>query len=79
MVKKEESILFIDEIHTIIGLEAASGKVMDASNLLKPLLSSGQLRCVGSTTFQEYRGIFDRDHALSRQLPKNRCTRALST
>ena len=70
LVKKEKSILFIDEIHTIIGAGAASGGVMDASNLLKPLLSSGQLRCVGSTTFQEYRGIFDRDHALSRRFQK---------
>lgn len=70
LVKKEHSILFIDEIHTIIGAGAASGGVMDASNLLKPLLSSGQLRCVGSTTFQEYRGIFDRDHALSRRFQK---------
>jgi ATP-dependent Clp protease ATP-binding subunit ClpA len=70
LVKKEKSILFIDEIHTIIGAGAASGGVMDASNLLKPLLSSGQLRCVGSTTFQEYRGIFEKDHALSRRFQK---------
>jgi ATP-dependent Clp protease ATP-binding subunit ClpA len=70
LIKKEKSILFIDEIHTIIGAGAASGGVMDASNLLKPLLSSGQLRCVGSTTFQEYRGIFEKDHALSRRFQK---------
>ncbi|MFA7553233.1 MAG: ATP-dependent Clp protease ATP-binding subunit ClpA [Spongiibacteraceae bacterium] len=68
--KREHSILFIDEIHTIIGAGAASGGVMDASNLLKPLLSSGRLRCIGSTTFQEYRGIFDKDKALSRRFQK---------
>ncbi len=67
---RENSILFIDEIHTIIGAGAASGGVMDASNLLKPLLSSGQLRCLGSTTFQEYRGIFEKDRALSRRFQK---------
>ncbi len=64
------AILFIDEIHTIIGAGAASGGVMDASNLLKPLLSSGDVRCMGSTTFQEYRGIFEKDHALSRRFQK---------
>ena len=68
--KQEHSILFIDEIHTIIGAGAASGGVMDASNLLKPLLSSGQLRCMGSTTYQEYRGIFEKDRALSRRFQK---------
>ncbi|MDP4916454.1 MAG: AAA family ATPase, partial [Haliea sp.] len=68
--KREGAILFIDEIHTIIGAGAASGGVMDASNLLKPLLSSGQMRCIGSTTFQEYRGIFDKDKALSRRFQK---------
>ena len=68
--KREGAILFIDEIHTIIGAGAASGGVMDASNLLKPLLSSGQMRCIGSTTFQEYRGIFDKDRALSRRFQK---------
>ncbi len=68
--KREDSILFIDEIHTIIGAGAASGGVMDASNLLKPLLSSGELRCLGSTTFQEYRSIFDKDRALSRRFQK---------
>jgi ATP-dependent Clp protease ATP-binding subunit ClpA len=67
---REHSILFIDEIHTIIGAGAASGGVMDASNLLKPLLSSGRLRCIGSTTFQEYRGIFEKDRALSRRFQK---------
>ncbi len=68
--KRPGSILFIDEIHTIIGAGAASGGVMDASNLLKPLLTSGELRCLGSTTFQEYRGIFDKDRALSRRFQK---------
>jgi ATP-dependent Clp protease ATP-binding subunit ClpA len=68
--KKKHAILFIDEIHTIIGAGAASGGVMDASNLLKPLLTGGELRCIGSTTFQEYRGIFDKDRALSRRFQK---------
>lgn len=68
--KRDHAILFIDEIHTIIGAGAASGGVMDASNLLKPLLTSGDLRCVGSTTFQEYRGIFEKDRALSRRFQK---------
>ncbi len=68
--KHEGAILFIDEIHTIIGAGAASGGVMDASNLLKPLLASGKLRCIGSTTFQEYRGIFEKDRALSRRFQK---------
>ena len=68
--KREHAILFIDEVHTIIGAGAASGGVMDASNLLKPLLSSGKLRCIGSTTFHEYRGIFDKDKALSRRFQK---------
>ena len=63
-------ILFIDEIHTIIGAGAASGGVMDASNILKPLLASGEVRCIGSTTYQEYRGIFDKDRALSRRFQK---------
>ncbi len=69
---KEEpgAVLFIDEIHTIIGAGAASGGVMDASNLLKPLLASGELRCIGSTTIQEYRGIFEKDRALSRRFQK---------
>ena len=68
--KREHAILFIDEVHTIVGAGAASGGVMDASNLLKPLLSSGKLRCIGSTTFHEYRGIFDKDKALSRRFQK---------
>jgi ATP-dependent Clp protease ATP-binding subunit ClpA len=68
--KREHAILFIDEIHTIIGAGAASGGVMDASNLLKPILSSGAIRCIGSTTFQEYRGIFEKDRALSRRFQK---------
>jgi len=68
--KKEGAILFIDEVHTIIGAGAASGGVMDASNLLKPLLTSGQIKCMGSTTYQEYRGIFDKDRALSRRFQK---------
>ncbi len=70
LAKDEHAILFIDEIHTIIGAGAASGGVMDASNLLKPLLTSGKLRCIGSTTYQEYRGIFDKDRALSRRFQK---------
>ncbi len=64
------AILFIDEIHTIIGAGAASGGVMDASNLIKPMLASGELRCIGSTTYQEYRGIFEKDRALSRRFQK---------
>ncbi len=68
--KSPHTILFIDEIHTIIGAGAASGGVMDASNLLKPLLASGEIRCMGSTTYQEYRGIFDKDRALSRRFQK---------
>ena len=68
--RQPHAILFIDEIHTIIGAGAASGGVMDASNLLKPLLSGGQIRCVGSTTFQEYRGIFEKDRALARRFQK---------
>ncbi len=68
--KQPHAILFIDEIHTIIGAGAASGGVMDASNLLKPLLTSGEIRCIGSTTFQEYRGIFEKDRALSRRFQK---------
>jgi ATP-dependent Clp protease ATP-binding subunit ClpA len=64
------AILFIDEIHTIIGAGAASGGVMDASNLIKPLLSAGELRCIGSTTYQEYRNIFEKDHALARRFQK---------
>ncbi|MGB0733641.1 MAG: ATP-dependent Clp protease ATP-binding subunit ClpA, partial [Pontibacterium sp.] len=68
--EKPNAILFIDEIHTIIGAGAASGGAMDASNLLKPVLSSGGLRCIGSTTFQEFRGIFEKDRALARRFQK---------
>ena len=64
------AILFIDEIHTLIGAGAASGGTLDASNLLKPALSNGQLKCIGATTYQEYRGIFEKDHALSRRFQK---------
>jgi ATP-dependent Clp protease ATP-binding subunit ClpA len=64
------SILFIDEIHTIIGAGATSGSVMDASNLIKPVLASGQLKCIGSTTYSEYRGVFEKDRALSRRFQK---------
>ncbi len=64
------AILFIDEIHTLIGAGAASGGTMDASNLLKPALSSGALKCIGATTYQEYRGVFEKDHALSRRFQK---------
>ncbi len=64
------AILFIDEIHTVIGAGAASGGVMDASNLIKPVLSNGEIRCIGSTTYQEYRGIFEKDHALARRFQK---------
>ena len=63
-------VLFIDEIHTIIGAGSASGGTLDASNLLKPALSSGQLKCIGATTFNEYRGVFEKDHALSRRFQK---------
>ena len=66
----KHAILFIDEIHTLIGAGAASGGTMDASNLLKPALSSGALKCIGATTYQEYRGIFEKDHALSRRFQK---------
>ncbi|BBA37260.1 ATPase and specificity subunit of ClpA-ClpP ATP-dependent serine protease, chaperone activity [Methylocaldum marinum] len=68
--KEPKSILFIDEIHTIIGAGSASGGVMDASNLIKPVLASGELRCIGSTTYQEYRGIFEKDRALARRFQK---------
>ncbi len=67
---QSNSILFIDEIHTIIGAGAASGGVMDASNLIKPMLASGELKCIGSTTYQEYRGIFEKDRALTRRFQK---------
>ncbi|HUD97902.1 MAG TPA: ATP-dependent Clp protease ATP-binding subunit ClpA, partial [Woeseiaceae bacterium] len=64
------AILFIDEIHTVIGAGAASGGVMDASNLIKPVLANGEIRCIGSTTYAEYRGIFEKDHALARRFQK---------
>ncbi len=70
-LKKEKgSVLFIDEIHTIIGAGAASGGAMDASNLIKPVLASGDMKCIGSTTYTEYRGIFEKDRALSRRFQK---------
>jgi ATP-dependent Clp protease ATP-binding subunit ClpA len=68
--KQPQSILFIDEIHTLIGAGSASGGVMDASNLIKPMLASGELRCIGSTTYQEFRGIFEKDRALARRFQK---------
>ncbi|MDP3210207.1 MULTISPECIES: ATP-dependent Clp protease ATP-binding subunit ClpA [Methylotenera] len=68
--EKPEAILFIDEIHTLIGAGSASGGTLDASNLLKPALSNGSLKCIGATTYQEYRGIFEKDHALSRRFQK---------
>ncbi|MDH5572272.1 MAG: ATP-dependent Clp protease ATP-binding subunit ClpA, partial [Gammaproteobacteria bacterium] len=68
--KQAGSVLFIDEIHTIIGAGAASGGAMDASNLIKPVLASGDLKCIGSTTYQEYRGIFEKDRALARRFQK---------
>jgi ATP-dependent Clp protease ATP-binding subunit ClpA len=68
--RQPNAILFIDEIHTVIGAGAASGGVMDASNLIKPVLASGDLRCIGSTTYQEYRGIFEKDRALARRFQK---------
>ncbi|MEO5963370.1 MAG: ATP-dependent Clp protease ATP-binding subunit ClpA [Thermomonas sp.] len=68
--KLPNAILFIDEIHTIIGAGSASGGTMDASNLIKPVLANGELRCIGSTTFQEYRGIFEKDRALARRFQK---------
>ncbi len=64
------AILFIDEIHTVVGAGAASGGVMDASNLIKPVLANGEIRCIGSTTYEEYRGIFEKDHALARRFQK---------
>src|SRR5215469_1809285 len=68
--KQPGAILFIDEIHTVIGAGAASGGVMDASNLIKPVLANGEIRCIGSTTYQEYRHIFEKDHALARRFQK---------
>ena len=68
--KQDDVVLFIDEIHTIIGAGAASGGVMDASNLIKPVLASGDMKCIGSTTYQEFRGIFEKDRALARRFQK---------
>jgi ATP-dependent Clp protease ATP-binding subunit ClpA len=68
--EQKGAILFIDEIHTIIGAGAASGGLMDVSNLIKPLLASGDLTCIGSTTYKEYRGVFEKDHALARRFQK---------
>ena len=68
--KEPQSILFIDEIHTIIGAGSASGGAMDASNLIKPMLASGEMRCIGSTTYQEFRGVFEKDRALARRFQK---------
>ena len=68
--EQKNAVLFIDEIHTLIGAGAASGGTLDASNLLKPALSNGSLKCIGATTYQEYRGIFEKDHALSRRFQK---------
>lgn len=68
--KQSGAVLFIDEIHTIIGAGAASGGVMDASNLIKPVLASGELKCIGSTTYQEFRGVFEKDRALARRFQK---------
>ena len=68
--QQPNTVLFIDEIHTIIGAGAASGGVMDASNLIKPMLANGQLKCIGSTTYEEYRGIFEKDHALARRFQR---------
>ena len=70
LAERKDAILFIDEIHTLIGAGAASGGTLDASNLLKPALSNGTLKCIGATTYQEYRGIFEKDHALSRRFQK---------
>jgi ATP-dependent Clp protease ATP-binding subunit ClpA len=68
--KRKGSVLFIDEIHTVIGAGAASGGVMDASNLIKPMLASGELRCIGATTYHEFRGVFEKDRALARRFQK---------
>jgi ATP-dependent Clp protease ATP-binding subunit ClpA len=70
LVDNPNTILFIDEIHTLIGAGAASGGTLDASNLLKPVLNSGAMKCIGATTYNEYRGIFEKDHALSRRFQK---------
>jgi ATP-dependent Clp protease ATP-binding subunit ClpA len=70
LVDNPNAVLFIDEIHTVIGAGAASGGTLDASNLLKPVLSTGQLKCIGATTYNEFRGVFEKDHALSRRFQK---------
>ena len=70
LVDNPNAILFIDEIHTLIGAGAASGGTLDASNLLKPALSNGQLKCIGATTYTEFRGVFEKDHALTRRFQK---------
>ena len=70
LAEEEGGILFIDEIHTVIGAGAASGGMLDASNIIKPVLANGDLRCIGSTTYKEYRGVFERDRALARRFQK---------
>ncbi len=70
LAEEEGAILFIDEIHTVIGAGAASGGMLDASNIIKPVLANGDLRCIGSTTYKEYRGVFERDRALARRFQK---------
>jgi len=70
LLDNPNAVLFIDEIHTLIGAGAASGGTLDASNLLKPALAQGQLKCIGATTYAEYRGVFEKDHALSRRFQK---------
>ena len=70
LLENPNAVLFIDEIHTLIGAGAASGGTLDASNLLKPALAQGQLKCIGATTYAEYRGVFEKDHALSRRFQK---------
>src|SRR5207248_5239617 len=70
LVEKKEAILFIDEIHTIVGAGAVSGGMMDASNIMKPAIASGKLRCIGSTTYAEYKASFERDRALARRFQK---------
>jgi ATP-dependent Clp protease ATP-binding subunit ClpA len=69
--KRENAILFIDEIHTIVGAGATSSGSMDASNILKPVLASGEIRCIGSTTYEEYKNHFEKDRALSRRFEKS--------
>ncbi len=70
LAENPDAILFIDEIHTLIGAGSASGGTLDASNLLKPALSNGSLKCIGATTYQEYRSVFEKDHALARRFQK---------